>query len=104
MIAMILSFSTSSNETRIAQRSHNGARGSMSIVRHTRKITVMCILSPSGRNTALILQGNGICPRIFEDTETRDNGMIRKSNLRILFYIVKRLIQIYILLLIVIFE
>ena len=56
---------------------------------HTRKITVMCILSASGRNTAVILQGNGISPRLFEDTETRDNGMIRKYNLHIYFQLQK---------------
>ena len=78
MVAMILSISTSSNETRITQRSYNGARGTVSTVRHTRKITIMCLLSPPGRNTAIILQGNGISSRLFEDTETRDNGMIRK--------------------------
>lgn len=89
MIAMILNISSSSNETRIAQKGYNGSRGTVSTVRHTRKITVMCILSASGRNTAVILQGNGISPRLFEDTETRDNGMIRKYNLHIYFQLQK---------------
>lgn len=83
MICMILSISTSSNQTQIAQKSYNGVRGSTSTVRHSRKITVMCLRSSSGKNTAVILQGNGLSPRLFEDIETRDNGHIRKFKLYI---------------------
>ena len=39
----------------------------------------MCLLSPPGSNTAIILQGNGNCPRLFDgDISLRDGGAIRK--------------------------
>ena len=86
MVCMILSISTSSNQTQVAQKSYNGVRGLMSTVCHSRKITVMCLQSGAGKNTAIILQGNGLCPRLFEDIETLDNGHIRKLYLHF-FYI-----------------
>ena len=78
MVGMILSITASTDQTQITQRTYNATRGQMSTVRHSRKITIMCLCSPPGQNTALILQGNGLSPRLFEDTETRDNGCIRK--------------------------
>ena len=86
MVCMILSISTSSNQTQVAQKSYNGVRGLMSTVCHSRKITVMCLQSGAGKNTAIILQGNGLCPRLFEDIETLDNGHICKLYLHF-FYI-----------------
>lgn len=39
----------------------------------------MCPLSPPGSNTAIILQGNGNCSRLFDgDISLRDGGAIRK--------------------------
>jgi hypothetical protein len=39
----------------------------------------MCPLSPPGSNTAIILQGNGNCPRLFAgDISLRDGGAIFK--------------------------
>ena len=78
IVGMILSITASTDQTQITQRTYNAATGQMSTVRHSRKITIMCLCSPPGRNTALILQGNGLSPRLFKDTETRDNGCIRK--------------------------
>ena len=78
MICFILGISTASNETHIAQRSNNSSRNQTNIVRHSRKITMMCVNSSSGQNTSIILQGNGLSPRLFEDIETRDNGKLRK--------------------------
>ena len=78
MVGMILSITASTDQTQITQRTYNASRGQMSTVRHSRKITIMCLSSPPGQNTALILQGNGLSPRLSEDTETRDNGCIRK--------------------------
>lgn len=42
MICFILGISTASSETHISQRSHNGNRGQTNIVRHSRKISIMC--------------------------------------------------------------
>ena len=78
LIGFILGISTALGETHIAQRSHNGNRNQTHIVRHSRKISIMCINSSSGQNTAIILQGNGLSPRLFEDVEIRDNGKLRK--------------------------
>ena len=78
-VFFILSISlASSGHTQIQQR-HNGSRGQIQNQRHSRKLTIMCPLSPPGSNTAIILQGNGNCPRLFDgDISLRDGGAIRK--------------------------
>ena len=78
-VFIILSIAlASSGQTQIQQR-HNGAHGQIQNQRHTRKISLMCPLSPPGLNTAIILQGNGNCPCLFDgDVSLRDGGAIRK--------------------------
>jgi hypothetical protein len=78
-VFIILSIAlASSGQTQIQQR-YNGARGQIQTQRHTRKISLVCPLSPPGSNTAIILQGNGNCPRLFDgDVSLRDGGAIRK--------------------------
>ena len=78
-VFFILSISlASSGHTQIQQR-YNGSRGQIQNQRHSRKLTIMCPLSPPGSNTAIILQGNGNCPRLFDgDISLRDGGAIRK--------------------------
>ena len=61
------------------QQKNNGSRGNLDMMRHDRKMFLMCPLSPSRSNTALILFGAGTCERFFEgDISLRDNGAIRK--------------------------
>ena len=38
----------------------------------------MIVLSPLERNIDIILQGDGLCPLLFENSETLDNGQIYK--------------------------
>ena len=77
-IFYIMSISLSSGQTYIQQQ-NNGARGQIQNQRHHRRLTLMCPLSPAGSNTAMILHGNGNCPRLFDsDLSLRDGGAIRK--------------------------
>lgn len=78
MIGIVLTIAAVSNATSVQQRS-NGNRGHSNNIRHTRRVVVMDPLSPSGSNTAMILQGNGMCTRLFEgDLSNRDSGALRK--------------------------
>ena len=81
MILLILSISpvTGNNLTRYQQRQKGNIRGEIKTVRHDRRMVVMCPLSDSDKNTAVILFGSGCCERIFEfDIAMRDNGQICK--------------------------
>ena len=78
-IFFILSISLASSGQTLIQQRFGGSRGQIQNQRHTRKMTLMCPLSPPGSNTAIILQGNGNCPRLFDgDISLRDGGAIRK--------------------------
>ena len=80
LILIILSISAVSinNMTMYQQRS-NGIKGGSNTVRHDRNMVVMCPLSPSGNNTAMILFGGGCCKIFFDgDVSLRDNGEIRE--------------------------
>ena len=80
LLLIILSISavTTNNMTMYQQKS-NGIKGGANTVRHDRNMVVMCPLSPSGNNTAMILFGAGCCERFFDgDISLRDNGEIRE--------------------------
>ena len=81
LILMILSISTvtGNNLTQYQQRQKGNMRSEIKTVRHYRRMVVMCPLSDSDSNTAVILFGSGCCERLFEwDIAMRDNGQIRK--------------------------
>lgn len=80
LVATVLGISATSNETQVVQRGYNGNRGQAVAFRHTRRVTIMCTLSEPGHNTGIIFHGNGHCPRLFDDLETRDNGLLSKFN------------------------
>ncbi len=77
LLCLILAI-TATNNTQVQQRGYQGARGQVATVRHSRKITLMCLLSDPGSNTAIIFNGNGNTPRLLSNLETRDNGDIRE--------------------------
>ena len=79
LILIILSIlAVSTNNLTMYQQKSNGIRGGSNTVRHDRNMVVMCPLSPSGNNTAMILFGAGCCERFFDgDISLRDNGEIR---------------------------
>ena len=79
LVLIILSISAvSTNNLTMYQQKSNGIRGGSNTVRHDRNMVVMCPLSPSGNNTAMILFGAGCCERFFDgDISLRDNGEIR---------------------------
>ena len=80
LILIILSISavTTNNMTMYQQKS-NGIKGGANTVRHDRNMVVVCLLSPSGNNTAMVLFGAGCCKRFFYgDISLRDNGEIRE--------------------------
>ena len=78
MLCMMLGMSAATN-MQTQQRSYNGGRGLQSNVRHTRRLVLMCLESDAGSNVCMIFTGNGICPRLMANVETRDNGDIRES-------------------------
>ena len=80
LILIIISISAvSTNNQTMYQQKSNGVKGGTNTVRHDRNMVVMCPLSPSGNNTAMILFGAGCCERFFErDISLRDNGEIRE--------------------------
>jgi len=78
MLCMMLSMNAATN-TQTQQRSYSGSRGAQSNVRHTRRFGLMCLASDAGSNLFMIFTGNGICPRVMANVETRDNGDIRES-------------------------
>ena len=80
LMLIILSISAvSTNNMTMYQQKSNGVKGGTNTVRHDRNMVVMCPLSPSGNNTAMILFGAGCCERFFDgDISLRDNGEIRE--------------------------
>lgn len=83
MLFVILSI-TASDNTSVQQRGFGGGRGQVKSVQHTRKLTLMCVNSEAGANTAIIFNGNGNTPRLMADLDTRDNGALRPGSLVLL--------------------
>ena len=80
LVLIILSISAvSTNNLTMYQQKSNRIRGGSNTLHHDRNMVVMCPLSPSGNNTAMILFGAGCCERCFGgDISLRDNGEIRE--------------------------
>mgnify|MGYP000040400412 CR=1 FL=1 len=81
VLLMVLSISsvTGNSITQYQQRQNGNIRGKIKTVRHDRKMVVMCPLSDSDNNTAVILLGSGCCERFFEwDIAMHDYGQIHK--------------------------
>ena len=80
LVLIILSITAvSNNNLTMFQQRVGGVKGHSNTVRHDRKMVVMCPLSPSGSNTAMILFGSGCCERLFNgEISLRDNGSIRE--------------------------
>ena len=81
MILVVLSISsvTGNNLTQYQQRQKGNIRGEIKTVHHDRIMAVMCPLSDSDNNTAVILFGSGCCDQFWEwDLAMRDNGQICK--------------------------
>ena len=87
LILIILSIASvaENNQTKY-QQSYKGNFGAVDSVRHDRRMSVMCPLSPAGSNTAMILFGAGCCERLFEgEISMRDNGNIRYYSINYIF-------------------
>ena len=94
MILIILSINSVSESlpTQVQQR-YNGSRGQVNTVHHDRRMVVMCLLSPEGSNTAMILFGSGSCERFFDSNiSLRDNGEIRELHIMFICYCYKFLL------------
>ena len=78
LVLIILSINvTAKDNSTMYQQKANGIKGNNGVIRHDRNMVVMCPLSKSGNNTAIILFGAGCCERLLDgDLSLRDNGQL----------------------------
>ena len=79
MVMMVMSITSVGNETSVQQQRGAIGRNQTNIIRHSRKVTLLCPSSPPENNVAIMFHGNGNNQRLFEgDVSLVNDGSLRK--------------------------